>query len=77
MNYADDALNAAYAEGRADQKQEDEHAFGPASRLIDAWIAIHNRPIPWAKAVEIVAVLNKMPDEERRRLLSLDGPEAA
>lgn len=46
----------------------------PASRLIDLWAQIHGKPIPWAKAVEIVAVVKHMPDEERQRLLSLDGP---
>lgn len=43
-----------------------------ASRLIDAWCAAHGQPIPWAKAVEITAIITKMPEAERERLLALD-----
>jgi len=42
-----------------------------ASRLIDAWCAAHGNQISWAKAVEITAIVTKMPDAERARLLSL------
>jgi hypothetical protein len=42
-----------------------------ASKAIDAWVAAHGKPIPWAKAVEIMAVITHMPDTERQRLLSL------
>ena len=59
---------AAYAEGRSDEAMENNIA----GSLIDAWVAAHGRPIPWAKAVEITAIVNKLPDEERVRLLSLD-----
>lgn len=43
-----------------------------AARLIDVWVADHKRPIAWAKAVEIQAVVTKMPDAEKMRLLGLD-----
>lgn len=43
-----------------------------ASRLIDAWCDSHNSQISWAKAVEITAIVTKMPDPERLRLLVLD-----
>lgn len=45
-----------------------------AGRLIDAWCAAHGKQIPWAKAIEITAIVTKMPDAERERLLNLDNP---
>lgn len=60
------ALIEAYAEGRKDEAEENE-----AGRLIDAWAAAHGKPVPWAKAVEIVAIVKKLPDAERSRLLAL------
>lgn len=49
---------------------------GLASHLIDVWCAANCRPIPWAKAVEITAIITKMAPEERRRLLALDARSA-
>jgi hypothetical protein len=43
-----------------------------AGRLIDAWIAEHGKQIPWVKAVEITAIVTKMPEAERLRLLNLE-----
>jgi hypothetical protein len=43
-----------------------------ASRLIDAWCDAHNSQITWAKAIEITAIVTKMSDEEKARLLALD-----
>ena len=43
-----------------------------ASRLIDTWCAAHGAQIPWEKAVEISAIVTKMPDAEYARLLRLD-----
>lgn len=63
----DAALTEAYAEGRKDEADEN----GAASKLIDAWVAAHGKPVPWAAAVEIVAIVNKLPPEERERLLAL------
>lgn len=40
-----------------------------ASRLIDAWCADKGKQIPWAKAVQIVAIVTKQADDERDRLL--------
>lgn len=42
-----------------------------ASRLIDAWCDAHGKQIPWNKAIEITAIVTKMPDAEKQRLLSL------
>lgn len=42
-----------------------------ASHLIDAWVAAHGKQIPWKKAIEISAIVTKMTDEERDRLLTL------
>lgn len=45
-----------------------------ASRLIDAWCEAHGKKIPWAKAVEIVAIVTELPVAERERLLNIgDG----
>lgn len=60
------AQTEAYAEGRKDEAED--HA---ASRLIDAWVASHGAPIPWEKAVEIMAIVSKLPEAERARLLAL------
>lgn len=43
-----------------------------SSKLIDSWCAEHDGKIPWNKAVEITAILTKMPEAERMRLLHLD-----
>lgn len=48
-----------------------------ASRLIDAWCAAHGRQIPWAKAVEITAIITKLPEAEREWLLALNDGSAA
>lgn len=63
------ALTAAYAEGRKDQAEDDRDSN--ASRLIDAWCAAHGKPMPWAKSIELIAIVTKMPDAEKQRLLSL------
>jgi len=65
-----DDLNEAYAEGRKDEAEESREAL--ANKLIDTWVVSQGKPIPWAKAVEIVAIVTKLPMEERQRLLSLD-----
>ena len=48
-----------------------------ASRLIDAWCADKGRKIPWAKAIQIVAIVTKQPDEERDRLLRMGDEDGA
>jgi hypothetical protein len=40
-----------------------------AGRLIDAWVAEKGKQIPWAKAVQIVAIITKQSDDERDKLL--------
>lgn len=47
------------------------------ARLIDAWCEAKGKQIPWSKAVEISAIVTRMPAEERARLLSLDDDGAA
>lgn len=42
-----------------------------ASRLIDAWCEDKGRKIPWAKVVQIVAIVTKQSDAERDRLLRM------
>lgn len=41
-------------------------------RLIDAWVASTGKPIPWNKAVELAAIVKRLPDAERDRLLALN-----
>jgi hypothetical protein len=56
----------AYADGRNDEAEEQT-----ATALIDAWVQTHGKPIPWGTAVEIISIVNKLPDAERVRLLAL------
>ena len=46
-----------------------------ASLLIDVWVSDKGKQIPWAKAVQIVAIVTKQTDEERDRLLRMDDDE--
>jgi hypothetical protein len=48
-----------------------------AGRLIDAWCADKGKQIPWAKAIQIVAIVTKQPDAERDRLLKMDDEDGA
>lgn len=48
-----------------------------AGRLIDAWVADKGRQIPWAKAVQIVAIVTKQPDAERDRLLRMGDEDGS
>ncbi len=45
-------IRAAYNKAREQDEQ--------VSRLFDAWVNTHGKPIPWAKAVEIVAIVNRL-----------------
>jgi hypothetical protein len=42
-----------------------------AGTLIDAWCRAFGKQIPWKKAVGIMAIIQKIPDEERDRLLAM------
>lgn len=46
---------------------------GMASRLIDAWAEAHGGRCHWRIAVQICAIIQKLDDNERDRLLSLDS----
>lgn len=48
-----------------------------AGRLIDAWCADKGRQIPWAKAIQIVAIVTKQSDEERDRLLRMGDEDGS
>lgn len=43
-----------------------------ASLLMNAWVAEHKSQMPWDKAIELIAVVTKMPEAEKQRLLCLD-----
>lgn len=42
-----------------------------ASKLIEAWTESHGRRCPWDTAVGITAIVTKMDEDERARLLAL------
>ncbi len=74
--------SAPFAKSAAPQAQQvaPEHDENPdeleprellASRLIAAWCEANGKRIPWAKAIEISAIVTKMPEDEKQRLLSL------
>jgi hypothetical protein len=56
---------------------EDVPADILASRLIDAWCADKGKQIPWAKAIQIVAIVTKQSNEERDRLLHLGDDDGS
>ena len=43
-----------------------------ATKLINAWVDTYGKKIPWDKAIEIIAVVTKMAESERQRLLCMD-----
>ena len=43
-----------------------------ASLLMNAWVDEHKSQMPWDKAIELIAVVTKIPDAEKQRLLCLD-----
>ena len=56
---------------------ESETPDALASRLIDAWCADKGKQIPWAKAIQIGAIVTKLSDEERDRLLHLGDDDGS
>lgn len=48
---------------------------GLVSKLTDAWCQENGSQMHWGKLVELVAVIEKLPDTERDRLLRLDYPD--
>lgn len=48
-----------------------------ASKLIDAWVVDKGKKIPWAKAVQIVAIVTKQSDAERDRLLRMGDEDGS
>ncbi len=48
-----------------------------ASKLIDTWVADKGRKIPWAKAIQIVAIVTQQSDAERDRLLHMGDNDGA
>lgn len=43
-----------------------------ASQLVSQLSLVRGRPVEWAEAIEITATITGMPDEEKKRLLSLE-----
>lgn len=46
-----------------------------SARLIDAWCTEHKKQMSWAKMIELMSIVDKMPQEEKTRLLSMYEPE--
>jgi hypothetical protein len=67
MKINQDTLDAAEQRG-----YERGLVDSPGNKLIDTWIEIHGKPISWEKAVQIISITCKIPNEERDRLLALD-----
>lgn len=59
---------------KAEARAEEDAA---ASRLIDAWVAEKGKKIPWAKAVQIVAIVTRQSDAERDRLLRMGDEDGS
>lgn len=45
---------------------------GALPSLFKAWYDTHGAPLPWRKAVEMTAIVMRLPAEERERLIALD-----
>lgn len=65
------------AEARIAEMEKEEPRETLASRLIDAWCADKGKQIPWAKAIQIVAIVTKQSNDERDRLLRLGDEDGA
>lgn len=52
--------------------KEDLANHDSATKLINAWVDANGKQIPWNKAIDIIAIVTKMPEVERRRLLDMD-----
>lgn len=62
---------------RPDAREEKEPKEILASRLIDAWCADKGKKIPWAKAVQIVAIVTEQSDAKRDHLLKMGDEDGA
>lgn len=51
--------------------REDLDNHDSASQLMNAWVSEKGQ-MPWVTAINIVAIVTKMPDEERQRLIDMD-----
>lgn len=67
------ALSAPVALGEMPEEPREALAI----RLIDAWCADNGKKIPWAKAVQIIAIVTKQSDEERDRLLRMGDEDGS
>jgi hypothetical protein len=67
----------AERDARLEELEQSEAESGIATKLINKWVNDHCQPIPWDKCIEIIAIITKMSDEEKRRLLDLgdDAPQ--
>ena len=70
-----DILDAELAKPEQEPVEEDTPADVLAGRLIDTWCDENKKPIPWQKAVEIVAIVKRLDDTERLRLLGLEDDD--
>lgn len=76
-SYIDNTVSAQFTAFKAAQSElaalrEELANHDSATKLINAWVDTHGKQIPWDKAIEIIAVVTKMPEVERQRLLCMD-----
>lgn len=68
--HQDIAIALAFEAYQAALKSSDELL---SSNLISNLSLVRGRPVEWAEAVEISAIITGMSDDEKQRLLDMDG----
>ena len=53
------------------RKAQEASREAMAEKAMDAWVRERGQ-MSWKRAIEIIAILTKMPDEERDRLLNME-----
>lgn len=67
-----EAFEKGYTEITEDERTPEAVAISQNyNNLILAWTTEHQKPMPWSKSVECYAIVAKLPDEEKQRLLAL------
>lgn len=68
--HQDCAIQLAFEAYDAALKASDERLAG---HLISNLSLVRGRPVEWSEAIEITAIITGMPDDEKQRLLAMDG----
>jgi hypothetical protein len=68
-----EAFEAGYSELEDPSRTPDQVAISKQyNALVTSWCTEHQRPMPYRKSVECYAIVAKLDDEERDKLLALD-----